>query len=54
MAHQIHEGHIHGHGADCGHVAVKQGDHVDYAHDGHLHHKHGDHWCECRSTSGRF
>jgi len=26
------------HGAGCGHTAVKHGDHVDYLHDGHLHH----------------
>ncbi len=30
--------HLHHHGPGCGHVAVKHGDHVDYLHDGHLHH----------------
>jgi hypothetical protein len=38
-----HEGHDHEHGPDCGHTAIKHGDHVDYLHDGHLHHPHGDH-----------
>ncbi|XBQ16353.1 MAG: hypothetical protein ABL308_00400 [Oceanicaulis sp.] len=38
-----HHGHAHEHGPDCGHTAVKHGDHVDYLHDGHLHHPHGDH-----------
>lgn len=41
--HKIHEGHTHVHGAGCGHVAVKHGNHVDYLHDGHLHQPHGDH-----------
>ena len=39
----VHEGHDHDHGPDCGHTAIKHGDHVDYLHDGHLHHPHGDH-----------
>ena len=30
--------HDHQHGQDCGHTAVKHNDHVDYLHDGHLHH----------------
>ena len=38
-----HPDHTHQHGPDCGHTAVKHGDHVDYLHDGHLHHPHGDH-----------
>ena len=38
-----HDNHDHAHGADCGHTAVRHGDHVDYLHDGHLHHPHGDH-----------
>lgn len=33
-----HAGHDHRHGADCGHTAVRHGDHTDYLHDGHLHH----------------
>ncbi|MDJ0839120.1 MAG: hypothetical protein QNK37_21570 [Acidobacteriota bacterium] len=38
-----HDNHAHQHGPDCGHTAVKHGDHVDYLHDGHLHNLHGDH-----------
>lgn len=37
MTHQ-HEHHDHVHGANCGHTAIQHGDHVDYLHDGHLHH----------------
>jgi len=33
-----HQGHTHKHGADCGHTAIQHGDHVDYLHDGHMHH----------------
>jgi DNA-binding transcriptional ArsR family regulator len=33
-----HADHDHQHGTNCGHTAVKHGDHVDYLHDGHLHH----------------
>ncbi|KTQ98036.1 hypothetical protein NS365_01375 [Aureimonas ureilytica] len=39
----VHHDHPHKHGAGCGHTAVRHGDHVDYLHDGHLHHPHGDH-----------
>ncbi|HCM1918382.1 TPA: hypothetical protein N3A33_004391, partial [Salmonella enterica subsp. salamae serovar 28:r:e,n,z15] len=38
-----HENHPHQHGKGCGHTAIRHGDHVDYLHDGHLHHPHGDH-----------
>lgn len=38
-----HTGHVHRHGDDCGHVAVKHEDHVDYLQDGRLHHMHDDH-----------
>ena len=41
--HEIHHEHPHKHGPGCGHTAVRHGDHVDYLHDGHLHHPHGDH-----------
>lgn len=34
-----HGDHAHQHGPSCGHTAVKHGDHVDYLHDGHLHHQ---------------
>ncbi|TVR46523.1 MAG: hypothetical protein EA402_02555 [Planctomycetota bacterium] len=34
--------HDHQHGPDCGHSAVVHDDHVDYLHDGHLHHQRPD------------
>jgi hypothetical protein len=40
---KVHEGHTHQHKPGCGHRTVKHGDHIDYLHDGHLHHIHGDH-----------
>lgn len=42
----IENGHAHVHGDDCGHPAVKHGDHVDYVHDGHRHAPHGEHYDE--------
>lgn len=41
--HKIHADHPHAHGPACGHTAIKHGDHLDYLHDGHLHHPHGNH-----------
>lgn len=41
MSHH-HDNHTHQHGPDCGHTAIKHDDHVDYLHDGHLHHVKGD------------
>jgi zinc transport system permease protein len=38
--------HAHQHGRDCGHAAVRHGDHVDYVHDGHRHAEHGAHYDE--------
>jgi hypothetical protein len=38
MSH-VHSDHPHVHGASCGHTAVKHGDHIDFLHDGHLHHQ---------------
>ena len=38
-----HHNHPHIHGPDCGHTAIKHGDHIDYLHDGHLHHPHENH-----------
>jgi hypothetical protein len=35
---QKHADHDHEHGPGCGHTAVKHEGHVDYLHDGHLHH----------------
>ena len=43
---EVPEAHRHTHGNDCGHVAVRHGDHVDYVHDGHRHAHHGDHYDE--------
>jgi zinc transport system permease protein len=45
-AHQTIDQHPHEHGADCGHVAVPHGDHVDYVHGGHRHAAHGRHYDE--------
>jgi zinc transport system permease protein len=38
--------HQHQHGPDCGHAAVRHGDHVDYVHDGRRHAEHGAHYDE--------
>ena len=51
MSHEIHE-HDHQHGEDCGHTAVRHGDHVDYLHEGHLHHPHDGHCDEHRIDVG--
>ncbi|MBX3472588.1 MAG: hypothetical protein KF878_37530 [Planctomycetes bacterium] len=45
--HHVHDKHEHQHGQNCGHVAVKHGDHTDYLHDGHLHRPHEGHVDEC-------
>ena len=44
--HEVTDEHPHEHGPDCGHVAVRHGDHVDYVHDGHRHAAHGRHYDE--------
>jgi zinc transport system permease protein len=45
--HRGAEGHTeHEHGPECGHDAVRHGDHVDYVHDGHRHAVHGGHYDE--------
>ncbi|NWF85935.1 MAG: hypothetical protein HXY18_19115 [Bryobacteraceae bacterium] len=46
--HSIHGNHGHIHGQGCGHLAIKHNGHVDFIHDGCLHHLHGDHFDECR------
>lgn len=46
VGHQTADEHVHEHGPDCGHVAVRHGDHVDYVHDGHRHAPHGEHYDE--------
>jgi hypothetical protein len=33
-----HSNHDHQHGPNCGHTAIQHEGHVDYLHDGHLHH----------------
>jgi zinc transport system permease protein len=38
--------HPHEHGPECGHLAVRHGDHVDYVHDGHRHAPHEHHYDE--------
>ncbi|APT90883.1 threonine dehydratase [Corynebacterium sphenisci DSM 44792] len=43
----IHRSHEHEHGAGCGHVSFPHGDHVDYAHDGHVHRRVEGGWAEC-------
>lgn len=42
MSSSLHPAHEHKHGPACGHPAIKHGDHVDYLHDGHLHHMQAD------------
>ena len=44
--HEATDEHPHAHGVDCGHVAVRHGDHVDYVHDGHRHAPHDRHYDE--------
>jgi hypothetical protein len=34
----IHAGHTHQHAPGCGHTGIQHNGHVDYLHDGHLHH----------------
>lgn len=35
---RTHDNHDHKHGNDCGHQAIVHQDHIDYLHDGCLHH----------------
>ncbi|MCW2797987.1 metal ABC transporter permease [Nocardioides sp.] len=44
--HEATDTHPHEHGPDCGHLAVRHGDHVDYVHDGHRHAPHEKHYDE--------
>jgi len=37
---KTHPDHDHQHGPGCGHQAIGHEGHVDYLHDGHLHHPH--------------
>ena len=45
---KIHEHRDHQHGENCGHKAIKHGDHTDYDHDGELHRLFGPYHGECR------
>jgi len=38
----VHANHPHQHGPGCGHVGIEHAGHVDYLHDGHLHHQDAD------------
>ncbi len=56
MSHNHHDDHNHKHEPGCGHTAIQHGDHVDYVHDGHLHHncEHGqiaEHVLEVNGTN---
>ncbi len=42
MGSGCHEGHTHQHGPTCGHTKIQHEGHVDYVHDGHLHHPNAD------------
>ena len=44
--HEVTEAHPHAHGAGCGHLPVRHGDHTDYVHEGHRHAAHADHYDE--------
>jgi hypothetical protein len=39
MSSTLHSNHPHKHGSNCGHTAIEHQGHVDYLHDGHLHHQ---------------
>ena len=46
VEHETADQHGHQHGPNCGHIAIRHGDHVDYVHDGHRHAEHGAHYDE--------
>lgn len=46
LEHEPTPAHPHVHSPECGHQAVRHGEHVDYIHDGHRHAPHGDHYDE--------
>lgn len=40
---------VHEHSMECGHTKILHNGHIDVVEpNGHLHHRHGDHWDECR------
>ena len=47
MAEQRHGSHPHQHARGCEHPAIAHEGHVDYLHDGHLHHVEHEHVIEC-------
>ena len=47
MSKDTHENHNHHHSISCGHTKIHHGDHIDYVHDGHLHHEKGGEWVHC-------
>jgi len=47
----LHTDHTHVHGPSCGHTAIEHAGHVDYLHDGHLHHTLGNGTVEEHSFS---
>lgn len=42
MAQDVHREHDHTHGPGCDHQGLRHDGHVDYLHDGHLHHQRKD------------
>lgn len=46
--HQVVENHTHKHSIACGHTKIRHEDHIDYVHDGQLHHEHNGHWDACK------
>ncbi|MCL6271873.1 hypothetical protein M3P05_18300 [Sansalvadorimonas sp. 2012CJ34-2] len=44
--HKTHSHPEHVHGEGCGHTAIRHNGHIDYIHDGHLHHPNKDYYEE--------
>lgn len=44
----VHGKHTHNHSIACGHTKIRHNDHIDYVHDGHLHHEKDGEWVECK------
>jgi len=47
-AHISHDIHDHVHGTECAHTAIRHDGHIDYLHNGQLHHPHDGHSDEHR------
>lgn len=43
-----HDEHNHKHSIACGHTKIQHNDHIDYIHNGHLHHEENGKWVECK------